>query len=141
MSKGNTHINDYLKLIFNATTDATLFSAAGSATNLYVSLHTASPGAAGNQTTSEAAYTGYARATVARTTGGWTAASAQSTSPAATIVFGAATAGTETETHFAVGTGSSGTGKIICFGTITPNIPVSNGTTPQLTTATTITET
>ena len=141
MSKGNTHINDYLKLIFNATTDATLFSAAGSATNLYVSLHTASPGAGGSQTTNEAAYTSYARATVARTTGGWTAASAQSTSPAANIDFIAATGGSETETHFAVGTASSGTGKIICFGTITPNIPVSTGTTPRLTTATTITET
>ena len=141
MSKGNTHINDYLKLIFNATTDATLFSAAGSATNLYVSLHTASPGAGGSQTTNEAAYTSYARATVARTTGGWTAASAQSTSPVANIDFVAATGGSETETHFAVGTASTGVGKIICFGTITPNIPVSTGTTPRLTTASTITET
>jgi hypothetical protein len=142
MSKGNVHINDYLKLIFNQTTDATLFSAAGSATVLYVGLHTASPGAGGDQTTNEISYTGYARVSVARTTGGWTASSAQSTSPVATIAFGAMTAGTGgTATHFAVGTGSSGTGKIICFGTITPNIPVSNGTTPQLTTASTITET
>jgi hypothetical protein len=142
MSKGNVHINDYLKLIFNATTDATLFSAAGSATNLYVGLHTASPGAGGDQTTNEISYTGYARVAVARTTGGWTASSAQSTSPVATIAFGAMTAGTGgTATHFCVGTGSSGTGKIVCFGTITPNIPVSNGTTPQLTTASTITET
>jgi hypothetical protein len=142
MSKGNVHINDYLKLIFNQTTDATLFSAAGSATNLYVGLHTASPGAGGDQTTNEISYTGYARVAVARTTGGWTASSAQSTSPVATIAFGAMTAGTGgTATHFCVGTGSSGTGKIVCFGTITPNIPVSNGTTPQLTTASTITET
>jgi hypothetical protein len=142
MSKGNTFINDLLKLIFNATTDATLFSAAGSATNLYVGLHTATPAATGDQTTNEISYTGYARATVARTTGGWTASSAQSTSPAATIAFGAMTAGTGgTATHFTVGTGASGTGKIICFGTITPNIPVTNGTTPQLTTASTIVET
>jgi hypothetical protein len=142
MSKGNVHINDYLKLIFNATTDATLFSAAGSATTLYVGLHTASPGAGGDQTTNEISYTGYARVAVARTTGGWTASSAQSTSPVATIAFGAMTAGTGgTATHFSVGTGSTGTGKIVCFGTITPNIPVSNGTTPQLTTASTITET
>jgi hypothetical protein len=142
MSKGNVHINDYLKLIFNQTTDATLFSAAGSATNLYVGLHTASPGAGGDQTTNEISYTGYARVAVARTTGGWTASSAQSTSPVATIAFGAMTAGTGgTATHFSVGTGSTGTGKIVCFGTITPNIPVSNGTTPQLTTASTITET
>jgi hypothetical protein len=142
MSKGNVHINDYLKLIFNQTTDATLFSAAGSATNLYVGLHTASPGAGGDQTTNEISYTGYARVAVARTTGGWTASSAQSTSPVATIAFGAMTAGTGgTATHFSIGTGSSGAGKLICFGTITPNIPVSNGTTPQLTTASTITET
>jgi hypothetical protein len=119
-----------------------LFSAAGSATNLYVGLHTATPAATGDQTTNEISYTGYARATVARTTGGWTASSAQSTSPVATIAFGAMTAGTGgTATHFTVGTGASGTGKIICFGTITPNIPVTNGTTPQLTTASTIVET
>jgi hypothetical protein len=142
MSKGNTFINDLLKLIFNATTDATLFSAAGSATNLFVALHTASPTASGAQNNNEAAYTGYGRATVARSTGGWTASTAQSTSPAATIAFAAATAGSETETHFSIQTTVSGTaGKIICFGTITPNIPVSNGTTPQLTTGTTIVET
>jgi hypothetical protein len=143
MSKGNTFISDLLKLWFNATAIANIADNAATSplTNLFVSLHTASPGAAGSQTTSEAAYTGYARATVARTTGGWTAASAQSTSPAATIAFAPATAGTETETHFGIGTASSGAGKLLCFGTITPNIPVSNGTTPQLTTATTITET
>jgi hypothetical protein len=144
MSKGNTFINDFLKLVFNATAIANIADNAATSplTNLYVALHTASPTASGAQNNFEAAYTGYARATVARTTGGWTAASAQSTSPAATIAFAAATAGSETETHFSVQTTASGTaGKIICFGTITPNIPVSNGTTPQLTTATTITET
>jgi hypothetical protein len=144
MSKGNTFINDLLKLIFNATAIANIADNAGTSplTNLFVALHTASPGAGGAQNVNEAAYTGYGRATVARTTGGWTAASAQSTSPVATIAFAAATAGSETETHFSIQTTVSGTaGKIICFGTITPNIPVSNGTTPQLTTATTITET
>jgi hypothetical protein len=143
MSKGNTFINDLLKLIFNATAIANIADNAATSplTNLFVSLHTASPGAAGTQSTSEAAYTGYGRATVARTTGGWTAASAQSTSPVATIAFSPATAGTETETHFGIGVAVSGATKLICFGTITPNIPVSNGTTPQLTSATTITET
>jgi hypothetical protein len=142
MSKGNTFINDLLKFIFNGTTEATMFGGAGTNTNLFVALHTASPGAGGAQNTNEAAYTGYGRATVARTTGGWTASTAQSTSPVATIAFSPATAGSETETHFSVQTTVSGTaGKIICFGTITPNIPVSNGTTPQLTTASTITET
>jgi hypothetical protein len=75
-----------------------------------------------------------------RTTGGWTAASAQSTSPVANIDFIAATGGSETESHFHVGTAASGTGKILYSGTVTPNIVVSNGVTPRLTTASTITE-
>lgn len=45
-------------------------AAAGS---FYISLHTASP-AGGNQQTSEATYTGYARVAVARSAGGWTVA-------------------------------------------------------------------
>lgn len=144
MSKGNVFINDLLKLWFNATNIANIADNAATSplTNLYVSLHIASPGAAGDQTTSEISYTGYARVAVVRTTSGWTASSAQSTSPVATIAFGAMTAGTGgTATHFGVGSLTSGTGKLLCFGTITPNIPVSNGTTPQLTTASTITET
>jgi hypothetical protein len=39
------------------------------------------------------------------------------------------------------GTAASGTGKLLYFGTITPNIVVGNGVTPQLTTASVITET
>jgi hypothetical protein len=143
MAKGNTFINDLLKLIFNATAIANIADNAATSplTNLYVSLHTANPGAGGSQTTSEAAYTSYARVAVARTTGGWTAASAQSTSPVATISFPAATGGSETETYFAIGTASSGAGKLLYSGTVTPNISLSSGVTPQLTTATTVTET
>jgi hypothetical protein len=143
MAKGNTFINDLLKLIFNATAIANIADNAATSplTNLYVSLHTANPGAGGSQTTSEAAYTSYARVAVARTTGGWTAASAQSTSPVATISFPAATGGSETETYFGIGTASSGAGKLLYSGTVTPNISVSSGVTPQLTTATTVTET
>jgi len=142
MSKGNTFINDLLKLIFNATAIANLADNAASAplTNLYVALHTADPGAAGSQTTSEATYTGYARVAVARTTSGWTAATAQSTSPVATIGFPAGTGGSGTVTHFSIGTASTGTGKILYSGTVTPNIVTGNGVTPQLTTATTVTE-
>jgi hypothetical protein len=140
-AKGSTFDNDLLKLIFNATAIANLAdnAAAAPATNLYVSLHTASPGVGGSQTTSEAAYTGYARVAVARTTGGWTVTGG-SVSPAATIGFPAATGGSETETHFGVGTAASGAGKLLYFGPISPNIAVANGVTPQLTTASTITE-
>lgn len=141
MSKGNTHENDYLKLIFNATAIANIAdnAAASPLTNLYVSLHTADPGETGNQTTSECAYTSYARVAVARTTGGFTVTN-NSVSPVANISFPACTGGAETVTHFAIGTTSSGAGKLLYSGTVTPNIAVSSGVTPILTTASTITE-
>lgn len=142
MSKGNTFENDLLKLIFNATAIANIADNAASSplTNLQVSLHTADPGEGGDQTTTEIAYTSYARVAVARTTGGWTAASAGSTSPVANIDFPAGTGGSGTATHFAVGTASSGAGKILYSGTVTPNIVTGSGITPRLTTASTITE-
>lgn len=141
MSKGNTFENDWLKLIFNATAIANIADNAASSplTVLYGSLHTADPGEAGDQTTNEATYTSYARVTIARTTGGWTV-TANSVSPAANVDFPAATGGTNTITHFAVGTAISGAGKLLYSGTVTPNISVSSGVTPRLTTASTITE-
>lgn len=141
MSKGDTFENDFLKLIFNATAIANIADNAASSpfTNLYAALHTADPGEAGNQTTSEATYTGYARVAVARTTGGWTV-TANSVSPVAAITFPIGTAGSGTVTHGSIGTAVSGTGKILYSGTVTPNIVTGNGVTPSLTTASTITE-
>jgi len=139
--KASTFENDVLKLIFNATGIGNIADNASSSplTNLYVTLHTADPGAGGNCQTSEAAYTSYARVAVARTSGGWTV-SANTVNPAATIIFPAATGGSETETYFSVCTASSGTAKILYRGPVTPNIVVSNGVTPELTTTTGITE-
>lgn len=141
MSKGNTFENDWLRLVFNATAIANMADNAGSSplTNLYVSLHTADPGEAGDQTTSETTYTSYDRVAVARTSGGWTV-TANSVSPAANIDFPQCTGGTATITHFAVGTAASGAGKILYKGTVTPNISVANGVIPRLSTATTISE-
>lgn len=141
MGKGSTFENAYLQLIFNAVTIASIAINATSSplTNLYVSLHTADPTASGNQTSSEATYTGYARVAVARTSSGWTV-TANSVSPASTISFPACTGGTNTITNFAVGTAASGTGEILYTGTVTPNISVATGVTPQLTTASTVTE-
>jgi hypothetical protein len=140
-SKGNTFEDDVLKLYFNATAIANIADNAASSpiTNIEVALHTADPGEAGNQTTSEAAYTSYARVAVARTSGGWSVSSG-SVSPVANIDFPAATGGSETETHGSVGTAHTGTGKIMYSGTVTPNIAVANGVTPRLTTASAITE-
>lgn len=141
MSKGNTFENDLLQLIFNATAIANIADNAGTSplTDLYVSLHTADPGEAGGQTTNECAYTSYARVAVARTAGGWTVTT-NSVSPVANINFPAATGGIETATHWAVGTDAAGAGKLLYSGTITPNINITNGVTPILTTASTVTE-
>ena len=141
MSKSNVYENDLLKLIFNATAIGNIADNAATSplTNLYVSLHTADPGEAGDQSTNEIAYTSYARVAVARTSGGWTV-TANSVSPAAAINFPAGTGGTGTATHFGVGTDASGTGKLLYRGTIMTNIVTGAGITPQLTQASTITE-
>lgn len=141
MSKSNTFENDWLKLIFNATAIANLADNAASSplTNLYVSLHTADPGEAGDQSTSEATYTSYARVAVARTSGGWTV-TGNSVSPVANIDFPVATGGTNTITHFGVGSASSGAGVLYYSGSISPTISVVTGVIPRLTTSSTITE-
>lgn len=140
MSKGNTFENDFLQLIFKATAIANIADNAATSplTNLFVALHTADPGEAGDQNTTETAYTSYARVAVARGAG-WTV-TANSVSPAANIDFPQCTGGTSTITHFSVGTAASGAGKILYKGTVTPNISVSNGVIPRLSTATAITE-
>lgn len=141
MSKGNTFENDLLALIFTATAIANIADNAASSplTNIQYGLHTGDPGEAGTQTTNEAAYMSYARVAVARSGSGHTV-TANSVSPNANIDFPAATGGSETETHFHAGTAASSTGKILYSGTVTPNIAVSSGVTPRLTTASTITE-
>ncbi len=144
MGKSSTFANDVLKLIFNATPIANVADNAASSplTNLFVSLHTADPGVGGSQTTSEAAFGGYARVAVARTTSGWTASSSQATNPVATINFPVST-GTpsEVETFFAIGTATSGAGKILYSGSLSPTVAMNApGITVKLTTATTVTE-
>ena len=139
--KASIFENDWLKLIFNATPIANIADNAATSplTNLYASLHTADPGAGGSQTTSEAAYTSYARVAVTRNSGGWTITT-NSVSPVAAITFPTATGGSETETFFAVGTAVSGAGKILYRGPVTSSIVVTTGVTPTLTTSTAITE-
>lgn len=132
MSAGNTFENDLMKLIFNATAIANIADNAGTSplTNLYVSLHTADPGEAGDQTTSEATYTSYARVAVARTSGGWTVTNETATNAAA-INFPACTGGSNTITYFAIGTASSSTGKVLFSGALTSSLAVSTGITPS----------
>ncbi len=132
MSKANVFENDLIKLIFQATAIANIAdnAAASPLTNLYVALHTADPGEAGDQSTSEANYTGYARVSVARTSGGWTVTNNQSVNAGA-VTFGACTAGSNTVTHFSVGVAASGATKILYSGALTASLAVSAGITPS----------
>jgi len=134
------YANNLLKLIFNGTAFANVADNAGSSpiTNLSVALHTASPGATGSLTTSEATYTSYARVNVTRTSGGWTV-TGNSVSPAATIVFPASTGGSETITNWSVGIPSTNT--LLYYGSVSPSIVISgSGITPELVTTSAITE-
>ncbi len=136
MSLSNSSETNLLKLLFNNTTwanvgDATGLVGSGAAGNFYVSLHTSDPGEAGDQTTNEATYTGYARVAVARTSGGWTI-SGNAVSNAAAVTFAACTGGSNTITHAAIGRASgTSAGEIIVSGALTANLAVSNGITPS----------
>lgn len=133
--KGDTFESDLLKLIFQATGIANIADNAASSplANLFVALHTADPQEAGDQTASEATYTGYARVAVARTSGGWTLSGTAPTqvANAAAINFGACTAGSNTLTHFTVGVVVSGASKILYGGALTASLAVSAGITPS----------
>lgn len=139
MSMADATENAIMLLIFNATAWANYAdNAAGTPqTQIAVALHTADPGDSGNMSTSESAYTSYARVNVNRNSGGWVV-TANSVSPAANIDFPAGTGGSGTVTHFSTGKTGGGAAEILFSGTVTPNIITGNGVTPRLTTASTI---
>ncbi len=143
MAIGGTTETAILSLIFNATAWANYADNAASSaqTNIAVALHTADPGTAGTQTTSESAYTSYARVNVARTSGAWTVSGTgpASCSPVSNISFPAGSGGSGTVTNFSTGKTGGGATAILWSGTVTPNISTGSGITPVLTTATTIT--
>lgn len=137
--------NDLLKLLFNGTAIANVADNAATAplTNLYLALHTADPGAGGNQSTSEVAYTGYARVAVARTSVGFTVTTNSVALAAAAVFPTPPSSGVTAQTAgwFSIGTAASGTGLVLYSGAVSPTIGIGNGTAaPELTTGTTITE-
>lgn len=143
MSFTNTLENEMLLLLLNNSNIADIGDATGlrgstTAGSFYLSLHTASPGETGTQSTSETTYTSYARVAVARSAGGWTV-TGNSASPTANVDFPEATGGTATITHVGLGTASSGTGKLVLYGSLSPSISVTTGVIPRVKTTSTIT--
>lgn len=144
MSKSNAWETGLLSLLFTNDNfanvgDATGLRGSSTAGSLYFSLHTADPGETGDQTTSEIAYTSYARVAVARSAAGWTV-TADAVAVDADVTFPAGTGGSGTATHWGLGTASAGAGVLLYKGTISPNIVTGNGVTPVLTAGTVVTE-
>ncbi len=129
--------NSCALLFFNATTwdGVAENDTTGPIANWYLSLHTASPGEAGNQTTNEVSYTNYARVARARSGSGFTVTGG-STVLAANADFPAGGGGSGTATHLGLGTLATTAGVLYLYGTVTPNIICGSGITPRLTTAT-----
>lgn len=121
MSKSNSWENALLLLLFNNTNAANIGDATGlrgstTVGSLYVSLHTTDPGEAGDQTTNEISYTGYARVAVARSAAGFTIAANQASLFAA-VQFGQRTDVGSTEAlYFGIGTALSGAGVLLYSG-------------------------
>jgi hypothetical protein len=147
MSKSDTFEADLLKLIFQNVPITLLGDAAGilgsaAAGSIFVSLHTADPGEAGTQATSEIGYTGYARVAVARGAGQWAVSGTAPTkvSPVSAVNFPAGIAGSGTATHVGFGCSTSGAGKLLYKGILDVPIVCGAGVTPILGTASQITE-
>lgn len=139
-AKFNQFENDVIAYIFNNTTCA-IFPTTGT-TAMALCLHTANPGETGDTGTSEAAYSGYARVAVERSSTGWTV-SGNTAKLSTTMAFpqcnGATTA---LVTHFSIGTSTVAgtTARSLYYGALDNSISVSNGVTPRLTTNTAVSE-
>lgn len=134
MSMGNAAEAALLDLLFLNTDWANIGDAGGlqnsaTAGSFYIALHTGDPGEAGDQTTSEASYTGYARVAVARSGSGWSR-SGSTISNVAAVQFGECTAGSATVTYFSIGTNSAGAGQIVLSGALSASRAISAGITP-----------
>jgi hypothetical protein len=99
-------------------------------TTFYISLHTASPGVGGSQTTNEATYGGYARQPVLRDATGFDISGAEASNDDL-IQFPTCASGSDALTHFGIGTDVSGAGALKVFGALGSTLNVSTGIQPQ----------
>ena len=106
---------------------------------LYVSLHTADPTPAGDQSSNECAYTGYARQVINPSNTVFQVAG-RVASLLVNVQFPKATGGSEIATHAAIGVASTGAGAIKYSGPLTPTITIAANVIPQLDSGSTVTE-
>lgn len=132
MSATNTFENQVAALLFNGTAIPNLADNASSSpvTSYWISLHTADPGEAGNQETSETEYTGYARLEATRDSSGWTV-SGNAASNTSQLTFGQCTASPgDNITHVGIGLSETGTGTLLGSLALTNEISMAVGATP-----------
>lgn len=140
MIGGNTRAA-MLDLIFLATAWADIAEndSSSPATQFDFSLHVADPTAAGNMSSNETSYPGYARQSVARSGSGFTR-TGNSISPVADVEFPTGSgASSEVLSHFSVGKTGGGATDILFSGTLTPNLAVGTGVKPIILAASSIT--
>ena len=136
MSKSDASELDILKYVL-----AGIAPTWQSYSNLFLSLHTADPGEAGAQNTSEAAYGGYTRVTISRSTTAWTISGTTNGVSVIAFSFPACVTGSATVTHVGLGITFSGTGELLYSGTLSASLAISTGITPSFDTGSvTITE-
>lgn len=140
-AKSNWLSNSLLNALFNGQPITGLTTNNTATTELFLSLHTASPGAAGNATTSETTYTGYSRKALARTAAGWVI-TGNKVSPATTVEFGEASGvgSAITVTHVGVSVAGTGAANLLYFGALDEPVIITNGTIPRLNTTSLISE-
>lgn len=125
MSKGDITENDLMKFYFNNIAMPSYGS------NLWLSLHSADPGEAGDQSTNEIVYTGYNRISIARDGTGFTVTGNTAVN-VSLAQFGQSSTGPVTATHFAIGTLGSGAGQILYSSALTAPLVINNLVQPQL---------
>ena len=135
MSKSDVWELSLMQHVFQNLAAGTIGDAAGllpsaAAGSLYIGLHSADPGEAGSQTTSELAYTNYARVGVARGTAAWTVSGGSAVNISA-ITFPTCGASGGTATYFSVGGSLTGTGNLLYSGSLSASLAITNGITPS----------
>jgi len=135
MSATNAFETSLLGLIITNAAATNVGDAGGllpsaSAGVFWISLHTGSPGETGDQTTSESAYTNYARQDEARDTTQWTVSGNTADNDNA-IGFPECGATGSTVTDFGLGSDSSAAGNLFLFGALTASRIINEGITPS----------
>lgn len=137
MSKSNTHETELLQLYFqNANAagigDPTGLRGSSTAGSVHISLHSADPGEAGDQSTNEISYAGpYARVAVARNATQWDVTGNTASNNNAITFAKRTDVGSVTATHFGCGDDPSGAGKLRYSGALDSNLVITQNIQPN----------